>query len=161
MEEEIVLAAEEDREGILALYGAQKGRPFCAWDEDYPSNETVDWDFSRDALFVLKRNGKILAAVSIEEDEDADRLPCWNEALAPAGELARIAVAPEEQNRGLGRRMLQFGMEELKRRGYRGIRMLVNRNNEKAIRCYAVFGFRTAGECHMYDQDFLCYENEL
>ena len=48
--------------------------------------------------------------------------------------------------------------DELKRRGFRGIHILVNRHNVKAIRCYAVFGFRTAGECRMYGQDFLCYE---
>jgi ribosomal protein S18 acetylase RimI-like enzyme len=57
--------------------------------------------------------------------------------------------------------MMQFGMDELKRRGYRGIHMLVNRHNVKAIRCYAVFGFNVVGECHMFDQDFLCYEKEL
>ena len=33
--------------------------------------------------------------------------------------------------------------------------------NTKAIRCSSVIGFRMAGECHMYEQDFLCYEKEL
>lgn len=157
----IVPATEEDREEILALYQAQKGREYCAWSEDYPSNETIDFDLSRDALFVLKRDGRIRAAVSLEEDEDVARLPYWNKELAPEGELARVAVLPEEQNKGLGRIMMQFGMDELKRRGYRGIHMLVNKHNDKAIRCYAVFGFGVVGECHMFDQDFLCYEKEL
>ena len=26
---------------------------------------------------------------------------------------------------------------------------------------YSKFGFNVVGECHMYDQDFLCYEKEL
>ena len=114
-----------------------------------------------DALFVLKMNGRITAAVSLEEDEDVDNLDCWDESLAPEGEIARIAVLPGEQGKGLGRIMIRYGMDELKRRGYRGIHMLVNRHNVKAIRCYAVFGFRTVGECRMYDQDFLCYERDL
>lgn len=161
MEYEIVMAAEQDRDEILALYQVQKGREYCAWREDYPSNETIDGDFSRNGLFVLKMGGSIRAAVSIEEDEDVARLPFWNEAFAPEGELARIAVLPEDQNRGLGRIMLQFGMDELKRRGFRGVHLMVNRQNVKAIRCYSVFGFSVVGECHMYDQDFLCYEKEL
>ena len=37
--------------------------------------------------------------------------------LSPEGELARLAVRPDVQNRGLARIMLQFGMDELKRRG--------------------------------------------
>ncbi len=79
----------------------------------------------------------------------------------PVGELARLAVLPDEQNRGLGRIMMRFGMDELKRQGFRSVRFLVNKNNAKAIRSYAVFGFRIAGECHMYDQDLFCYEKEL
>lgn len=161
MEYEIVMAAEEDREDILSLYKAQIGREYCPWDEHYPSNESIDYDFSREALFVLKMNGTIKAAISVEEDEAVDALDCWDAGLAPEGELARLAVLPEEQSRGLGRIMLQFGMDELKRRGFRGIHILVNKHNAKAIKCYAVFGFRVVGECHMYEQDFLCYEREL
>ena len=161
MDYEILHATEDDRSELMALYKAQVGREYCSWSEEYPSNETIDFDLSRDALFVLKMNGRIKAAVSLEEDEDVDKLDCWDESLAPEGELARIAVLPEEQNRGLGRIMIRYGMDELKRRGYRGIHMLVNKYNLKAIRCYAVFGFRTVGECRMYEQDFLCYERDL
>ena len=161
MDCEITMAREEDRAEILSLYRTQVGREFCAWSEEYPSDGEISRDLAADALFVLKRGGRILAAVSIEEDENVERLPCWNENLFPEGELARIGVLPEAQGRGLGRRILQYGMDELKKRGFRGVRMLVNKRNLKAIRCYAVFGFRVAGECHMYDQDFLCYEKEL
>lgn len=161
MEYVITKATEEDRGEILSLYRAQIGQEYCPWNEYYPSDEEIDRDLSRDALFVLKTDGSIKAAVSLEQDEDAERLPCWDKRLEPAGELARIAVLPEEQNRGLGRIIMQYGMDELKRRGFRSIRMLVNRLNIKAIRCYAVFGFKVVGECRMYDQDFLCYEKEL
>lgn len=161
MDYEIVLAKEENRAEILALYKAQIGREFCPWTDEYPSDVTIDFDLSRDALFVLKMDGRIKAAVSLEEDEDVDNLSCWDATKAPEGELARIAVDPEEQSKGLGRIMLQFGMDELKRRGFKGIHMLVNKHNKKAIRCYSVFGFDVVGECSMYDQDFLCYEKEL
>ena len=161
MDYEIVLAKEEDRAEIMALYKAQIGREFCPWTDEYPSDVTIDFDLSRDALFVLKMDRKIKAAISLEEDEDVDRLTCWDRELAPEGEVARVAVLPEAQNKGLGRIMMQYAMDELKRRGYKGIHILVNKHNIKAIRCYEVFGFRTVGECHMYDQDFFCYEKEL
>lgn len=161
MEYNIVLATEEDREEIMALYKAQLGRELCPWDEYYPSNETIDADFARDGLFVLKEDGKIKAAISIDEDEEVNRLPCWDEALLPEGELARLAVLPEEQNKGIARIMLKHGMKELKRRGCNGIHILVGKYNTKAIRSYAVFGFNEVGECHLYEQDFLCYEKKL
>ncbi len=161
MEHLIMKAAEEDRKDLLALYRAQIGLPCCPWDEEYPSDETIDWDLSRDALFVLKEDGKILAAISIEVDEELDAFPFWDDALMPFGELARLAVLPAAQNRGLGRVMLRFGMDELKRRGFKGVRFLVNRTNAKAVRSYAPFAFRTAGECRLYDQDMYAYEKEL
>ena len=158
---DIVMATEEDRDEILSLYKAQIGRQFCPWNEEYPSNESIDWDFSRDALFVLKMDGEIKAAISIEEDEEVDRLSCWDKNLDPAGELARLAVLPNEQNKGFGRIMLKAGMDELKKRGFKSIHLLVNKYNTKAISCYSVFCFRVVGECYMYEQDFLCYEKEL
>ena len=161
MEYEIVLGTDNDRSEILSLYKMQIGREFCPWDDGYPSDETINWDLSRNALFVLKKNGKILSAMSIEDDENADSLPCWDKNLEPAGELARLAVLPCEQNKGIGRIMLKFGMEELKRRGFKAIRFLVEKHNKKAISCYSVFGFNVVGECHLYEQDFLCYEKEL
>lgn len=160
-QDKIVPATEEDRAELLALYRAQLGREFCAWDEDYPGNETIDFDLSRNALFVMKRDGKVIAAISLEEDADVDALSCWNPQLAPGGEMARLCVLPELQNEGLARKMMQRGIEELKKRGYKSIHFLVNKYNIKAIRCYAVFGYEVVGECHMYDQDFLCYEKAL
>ena len=161
MSEEIVKATEADRTELLSLYKVQIGREFCPWNDEYPSNETIDWDLSRDALFVMKEDGRIKAAISLEKDEDVDALSCWDDELSPAGELARLAVLPDEQSKGLGRVMLKYGMDELKRRGYHGVHFLVNKYNTKAIRCYAAFGFRIVGECHMYEQDLLCYEKGL
>ena len=144
---DIVMATEEDREEILSLYKAQIGREFCPWDEEYPSNETIDGDLSREALFILKIDNEIKAAISIEKDEAVDILPCWDKNLAPAAELARLAVLPSEQNKGFGRIMLKFGMDELKKRGFKSVHFLVNKYNKKAISCYSVFGFRVVGEC--------------
>jgi len=157
----IVMATEEDRDEIMSLYKVQLGREFCPWNEYYPSNDTIDADFSRDGLFVLKKDGKIIAAISVEEDEEVDNLNCWDKSLEPEGELARLAVLPGEQNKGIARMMLEFGMDELRRRGYKGIHILVGKHNKKAIRSYKVFGFKVVGECYMYDHDYLCYEKKL
>ena len=161
MKNRIVLATESDRDQIMELYTEQVGREFCFWDEDYPSNETIDFDLSRDALFVLKEKDKIIAAISLEEDENVERLECWNKDLFPSGELARMAVTPSAQNKGIAGMMVQRGLDELKARGYKGVHFLVNKRNIKAIRAYAGFAFNVVGECHLYDQDFLCYEKAL
>ncbi len=155
-------ATEKDREELMALYGLQKGRPFCPWTEDYPAMENVEDDLAHEALFVMRdRAGRIIAAVSIERDEDVDRLPCWNAGLAPSGEIARLAVHPACQHQGLARRMVACVMQALKDRGYRSVHLLVNEKNSPAIRTYGFFRFEKAGECDMYNQHFLCLEKDL
>jgi ribosomal protein S18 acetylase RimI-like enzyme len=159
----IVPATDSDREQIMNLYKEQLGREFCAWDEDYPSEDTIDFDLSRDALFVMKDDQKdsIIAAISIDLDENVEELECWNKDLFPGGELARLAVTPSMQGRGIARQMLQYGMQALKERGYKSIHFLVNKYNKPALKSYSKFNFDVAGECHLYDQDFICYEKEL
>ena len=156
------MATEADTEAVLCLYREQVGREFCAWNDSYPGTDTIAYDLSRDALFVMKdENGRIVAAISHEVDEDVDRLDCWTPSLQPGGEYARLAVTPACQKQGLARRMVVHILDVLKQRGYRSAHILVNRDNLPAIRTYAHFGFRTAGECEMYGQHFLCYEKEL
>ena len=128
---------------------------------EYPSDETIDYDLSRDALYILRSEGKLIGAVSIEVDEDVNRLPCWNRALEPEAEFARIAVSPELQGRGIAKILLRFLFDELRDRGFRGVHIIVNKYNPKALRLYDSFGFRNVGECRMYDQDFWCYELEF
>ena len=157
----IDMAKEEDRDEILALYREQVGQEFCPWSEEYPSDETISYDLSRDSLFVMRSGGRIVASISVDQDEDVERLPCWDKNLAPEGELSRLAVARDMQNQGIARIMLQYGLDELKRRGFRGIHILVGRENTKALRSYAVFGFRKVGECRLFEEDFICFEKEF
>ena len=60
------------------MYKIQLGREYCPWNDEYPNEETIDFDLSRDALYVLKTDGKIVGAISIDEDEEVNKLPCWN-----------------------------------------------------------------------------------
>ena len=159
---QIVMAAQQDADSVLHLYHEQIGREYCFWDEDYPGPDTIAEDLARQGLFVMKNEaGEIVAAISVEEDADVDRLDCWTPSLQPGGEFARLAVTPALQNQGLARRMVTHILGVLRQRGYRSVHILVNRDNVKAIRSYTHIGFRVAGECCMYRQHFLCYEKPL
>ncbi len=161
MEYTIASACEDDREELLALYKSQVGREGCPWTDEYPSNETIDFDLSRDALYVLKTDGKIVGAISIEEDEEVNKIPYWNRELEPEAEFARIAVSPDMQGQGIGKILVKFLLDELKKKGFKGIHIIVNRYNPKALRLYDSFEFKNVGECSMYNQDFFCYELDI
>ena len=151
-----------EKEEILALYKSQLGREFCPWTEFYPTEKEIDFDLSRDSLFVMKNKaGRIIAAISIDLDANVEALPCWSTSLQPGGELSRLAVATDCQNQGIAREMLKHGMDVLRNRGYLSVHFLVNKYNIKAIRSYDALEFQIVGECNLYDQPYLCYEKAL
>ena len=161
MNREITIATAYDTDELLTLYKSQHGREYCPWEEDYPSRDTIEFDLSRDALFVMKEDGKIIAAISIDLDPDVDALACWTPDLQPGGETSRLAVAIDYQNQGIARQMLLYAMGVLRERGYKSIHFLVNRLNVKALKSYDKLEFNNVGETFMYNQPFFCYEKAL
>ena len=75
--------------------------------------------------------------------------------------MSRLAVDPDYQNHGLARKMLLYGMDEMRKRGYKSIHFMVNKHNQKALNSYRHLNFDVVGECFMYEQPFLCYEKAL
>lgn len=132
----IVAATEENKEEILKLYKIQLGREFCPWDDSYPGMKEIEFDLGRESLFVMidgqeintdagSKEDRIIAAISIDDDPQVERLDCWSHKLAPRAELSRLAVHPDFQNQKIARQMLVFGMEELARRGYKSVHFLL------------------------------------
>ena len=79
----------------------------------------------------------------------------------PAGEVVRLLVVPAWENQGMGRRLLADAMERLAGMGCRSCRILVGRENHRALRSYAKLGFGRTGRARLYDTDFDCFEQEL
>lgn len=155
----ITLAGSEDKEEILALYKTMLYGP-ADWNEHYPNGDTIDFDMSRNALYVMKNDiGEIIAAISIDEDEEVDKLPCWS--IAPVGELSRLCVRSDMQNRGIAKEMMRYAFDVLKNEGKNGVHILVRTGHAKALSTYGKLGFKTVGECHLFDKDFICMEIKL
>lgn len=155
-------AMDADKAEIYALYQAQIGREYCAWDAHYPGMKDIEYDLSRDALFVMcDESARIIASISLDLDEQVEMLSCWTPELQPGGELSRLAVAEDMQNQGIARKMLIYAMQVLAERGKKSVHFLVNKYNEKALRSYAHLQCQCVGTCELYDQPFLCFEKEL
>ena len=111
-------ATEGERSEIMALYKAQIGREFCPWDEDYPSDETMDWDYSRDALFVLKADGKIrIVQMPVNGFQPKKQDPRYSGFMEGCGDLyTRICYDRFIQDSGFARSSAEiaeaFGMPE-------------------------------------------------
>lgn len=157
----IITATREDKEEILALYRTMLYGP-ADWNEYYPDEETIEFDLSRNALFVMKNSQEqIIAVISIDEDEDIAKLACWSSELMPSAELSRLCVRKDMQNQGISRQMMRYVFEILKKEGKKGVHILVKTGHEAALSSYRALGFQTVGECNLFDKDFICMELKL
>ena len=157
----IVTATRDDREEILALYKTMLYGP-ADWNEYYPNEDTIEFDLSRNALYVMKDDeDRIIAAISIDEDEDVKNLSCWSRELIPRAQLARLCVRKDMQNQGIAKKMMRYVFEILKKEGNKGVHILVKTGHEAALSSYSAIGFRMVGECNLFDKDFVCMEIPL
>lgn len=158
---QIVMAASDDSAEILALYRTMLYGA-ADWNEYYPDEETIADDLSRNSLFVMKNeNNEIIAAISIDKDDEVDALPCWDKSLQPSGEFSRICVRKDMQNQGIAKKMVEFILERLKNEGKKSVHILVKTGHTVALGLYIKIGFKQVGECNMFDKDFVCMEIKL
>lgn len=155
-------ATMEDADIIMNLYQDAMKEEWCTWHEGYPSLETISGDVARKGLFKVEDNkGEVVAAISIDEDPLVEELRCWSASKRPGAELARLVVRSDYRNQGVARKLLERGMEELRKRGYRSVHFLVSKTNERAIRSYSKLKFDNVGESDLFEEHWWCYEKAL
>lgn len=149
----------DDKSDIMKLYGDAIGSPGCTWSEDYPNDDTFHGDVDTSNLFCLvNENGEIIAAISIDRDAAVDGLACWNKRAGKMGELARMVVGDDYQNRGIAPELIKAVVEVMKQRGYATVHYLVSPHHQKALAAYAKLDFEQVGECELFSNEWLCYE---
>ncbi len=156
----IQTAQESQKQEILALYRTMIGG-LADWNEYYPSMDNIEFDMARDNLFVMMEGENIIATISIDEDDEVKILPNWSKELEPAGELSRLCVRRDKQNQGIARVMMEYAFEQLRNRGYRGVHILVRKGHEIALQSYSHLGYQPAGNCILFEKEFLCFERAL
>lgn len=132
---EIVTYDPADREAIVALNAAafshhpEQGRLTVAEFEDLTRQ---DW-FDPAGLFVARRGGEVAGFHWTKQHGDG------------LGEVYVIAVAPEHEGRGLGRVLLQRGLDQLSGSGDERVQLYVEADQERVVRMYDRAGF-TVGQ---------------
>ncbi len=152
------VAGAGDADKVLALYQSVIGREFCTWNEFYPGAEEIRADYESGNLFVLRDGAEIIGAISIVPENELEELEFWSIKDGKAGEIARVAVAPEYQGRGLALLIVRETEKILKHRGCGAVHLLAAKINIPACYTYQKAGYDLMGECDMYEHWFCAYE---
>ena len=157
----ITLAEESDKDELLKLYRSMIGGA-ADWNEYYPSMENIEFDIAHDSLFVMKnQKGEIIAAISIDHDEEVDKLDCWSKDFQPSAEVARVCVRKDLQGQGIAKMMMEHVFTVLREQNKKSVHILVRDNHKAALKCYSDLGFVPVGECELFEKHFVCMEKKL
>lgn len=157
-----IQVTKEDKQEVMQLYHSMIGTLGCTWSLEYPSEETFMMDVSTQNLFAYKnKNNEIIAVLSIDQDKIVDEIPCWSRQLGRMGELSRLAVRADYQNRGIAPSLIKDVMQILKNRGYQTVHYLVSKTHAKALASYRKLNFKMVGESRVFEHDWFCYEKQL
>ena len=155
-------AIAQDEKIIIALYRSAIGTEFCTWSLDYPNIDTFYMDVKDNNLFcICNEEGEIIGAVSIDKDDNTDGLDCWNKSLGKMGELSRMVIREDYQNKGIAPEFIKYVMEIMKSRGYKSVHYLVSKHHKKALKAYEKLEFTLVGESDLFEHEWFCYEKTL
>ncbi|MDD6050761.1 MAG: GNAT family N-acetyltransferase [Clostridiales bacterium] len=129
----------------------------------YPSDDILQESLAAGTLYVAREGETLLAAVTVDtcfepEYEGVN----WLFGTRP-GAFHRLAIAPDQQGRGLGRKLLNDVMALLRDLGCDALRIDTYATNLHAQRLYESCGMRKAGEVIFAHRPlpFYCYELPL
>ena len=120
-------------------------------DEWKPEDSAKAWARNlreRDALPVGDRDGYLVA----EDDRGTIVAVACGSVAGTVAEVHALYVAPDQQQRGIGRRLVQGLSEFLAERGATSLRLGVLAANQEARRFYEAIGGRHAGE-RLFDEE--------
>ena len=135
--------------------------PDTTWNEYYPGDEEIAADLAAGGLYVWEDAGRVVGAVSVEETDDLDTLPCFADSTAAHRSISRLVIDTTQQGHGYAAVFLTELFARLRRTGVAEIRLLVAKCNRAANATYRRTDFAYVGECAMYGVDFFVCRKEL
>ena len=132
------------------------------WGE-YPAEDILQASLDAGTLYIAKEGDDLLAAVTIDTcfDEEYETVN-WLFGQKP-GAFHRLAIAPAQQGKGLGKKIVAAVCDILRSQSCDTLRIDTYENNLAAQKLYTGLGMRKAGEVHFFHRPlaFYCYELPL
>ena len=161
-------ATQADFAAICGLYQAvcagmaQQESPQWVWGE-YPSEDILQKTLDAGTLYIAKEGDVLLCAVTVDTNFDPEYAGVNWLFGGKAGAFHRLAIAPDQQGKGLGKATIEAVCDILRQQGCDALRIDTYAPNLNAQKLYTRIGMRQAGEVRFVHRPmpFYCYELAL
>jgi ribosomal protein S18 acetylase RimI-like enzyme len=168
MDMNIAVATIRQLSAVKRLYTAVTGHlrrsGISQWDRFYPNRWVIGQDLKRGQLFAVLQGDTCVGAVVVNERQNTQYAGlAWRDQTGKPAVIHRLAVHPEFQGQGIGKRLLHYAEELARAQGSTSIRLDAYTANPTAIRMYERAGYTTVG-CIRYPlrkHPYECFEKLL
>ncbi len=112
----------------------------------YPTSALIQEDLDHDSLYVVRDGEDILCAVCVIDEDDREHDGVSWLFGGKVGMFHRLAIRPEAQGKGLGRKVMEEIIGLLRQMGCDALRCDTFCDNHKALALYRSLGMRDAGD---------------
>jgi len=157
---------ERDLDSIMAMTSAcarhmiKKG--IFQWNDFYPNSKAFINDISRQELYVLEHNQKIIGCIVVSKFMDKEYIPIkWLSANGNNIYIHRLAVHPSFEGKGQAQRLMDFAEQFAIENNYTSIRLDTFSQNKRNQKFYELRGYKRLGDIYFPKQSeypFHCYE---
>lgn len=149
----LVKASQADYSAICALYEKvcrhmlEQGNRQWRWG-GYPNGDLVQQDLDSQTLYIVREEGEILCAVCVVPQDDREHQGINWLFGGKVGMFHRLAIAPDAQGKGLGRKVMEEVIGILRAQGCDCLRCDTFCENHHALKLYRGLGMRDAGQVY-------------
>lgn len=148
----------------LLLYEQEHGA-YTAWRPGvYPTRKTAEDSFADGTLYVMEEEGEVCASIIINGKQPKEYGDVqWRYDVQNGRVLVihLLCVRPSKMGQGIGKKMVQFAIEEAKRLNCSTVRLDTGAQNKPAIALYEKLGFELAGTTSMAIGGLIMHEKHL
>lgn len=162
---DIVSLQLQDRKSVMNLYNSVtrhlRENGIYQWDRFYPNRFVIHNDLKKGHLFGMKQEGAVIAAVVVDESQSSKYEQVnWQDRHGKPACIHRLAVHPDYQGRGLGKKLLRFAEQHIVSQGCSSIRLDVYSANETALEMYQRAGYKQSGTVQfpLRSKPYYCFE---
>ncbi|SFC85204.1 GNAT family N-acetyltransferase [Clostridium uliginosum] len=170
MKNEFRLANKKDIDNILSIFFSavenMKNLGINQWDELYPNEDVIRNDIENNKMYILTINDTPVATIVMNEEHDKEYNDLnwkydFKEASGKVSIIHRVCVDPNIQGKGIGKKIVMLGEEELIKQGYCAIRLDAFSQNPFALKLYSCLNYLYVGDVQFRKGKFHCFEKKL
>jgi len=162
-------ANEDELAKIFSIYLECKenleNKGIFQWDENYPTRQLINDAIKKGNLYIIEEDNKLIGTfiLNTRVDEYWEKIEWENNNFLG---LHLLAIKPDYQGKGFGKKVLAFCEQKAKEKGYESLHLDVFSKNPAAMNLYINNGYKKVGELY-YDfkpvgnRLYYCFEKIL